>query len=107
MPLTLGDLAEVHQKVYSAQEKWYNFGLALELPPATLDSIRIKFREDHSSRLRETLKARLELENRLTWKDIIRALRKLTVGESNLADQIEGVCNPEKPSDGEKEFLII
>ena len=101
MPLTLGDLSEVYEKVYSARPKWYNFGLALELPLATLDSIRIKYREDPSDCLREMLKARLKLENSLMWREIFRALRKPTVGESKLADQLEGVYDPQKPSSAE------
>ena len=105
MPLTLTDLAEVYEKVYSARPRWYNFGHALELPPATLDSIRIRCREDPSACLREMLKARLKFESKLTWRELIRVLRKLTVGESRLADQVEEVYDPQKPSKGEKAIL--
>ena len=101
MPLTLGDLSEVYEKVFSARPKWYNIGLALGLPLATLDSIRMKYREDPSDCLREMLKVRLKLENPLMWREIIRALRKPTVGESKLADQLEGVNNPQEPSSAE------
>ena len=101
MPLTLGDLSEVYEKVYSARPKWYNFGLALELPLATLDSIRIKYHLDPSDCLREMLKTRLKIEHPLMWREIIRALRKPTVGESKLADQLEGVYDPQEPSSAE------
>ena len=101
MPLTLGDLSEVYEKVYSSRPKWYNFGLALELPPATLDSIGIKYREDPSDCLREMIKARLKIENPLMWREIIRALRKPTVGESKLADQLEREYDPQEPLSAE------
>ena len=108
MPLTLGDLGEVYEKVYSARPRWYNFGLALELPSATLDSIRIKYHVDPSDCLREMLKTRLKFENKLMWREIIRALRKPTVGESKLADQLEGVYDPQEPSiaEGENESVF-
>ena len=106
MPLTLGDLSEVYEKVYSARPKWYNFGLALELPLATLDHIRIKYREDPSDCLREMLKARLKIEHPLMWIEIIRALRRPAVGESKLADQLEGVYDPQEPSSAEGEKYI-
>ena len=102
MPLTLGDLSEVYEKVYSARPKWYNFGLALELPLATLDHIRIKYREDPSDCLREMLKSRLKLENPLMWRGIIIALRRPTVGESKLADQLKGVYDIQEPLGAEQ-----
>ena len=107
MPLTLRDLSDVYEKVYSVRPKWYNFGLALELSVAALDSIRIKYLLDPSDCLRETLKARLKLEHPLMWREIIRALRKPTVGESELADQLEREYDPPKPSDAECEIFVL
>ena len=72
----------------STPPEWYNFGLALNLPLDGLDCIRIKYREDPSDCLREVIKARLKLEHKLTWGDIIIALRESIVGESVLADKI-------------------
>ena len=109
MPLTLGDLSEVYEKVYSARPKWYNFGLTLGVSPATLDSIRIMYRKDPSDCLREMLKARLKIEHPLMWREIIRALRRPAVGESELADQLEGVYDIQELSsaEGEKEMFVL
>ena len=107
MPLTLGDLGDVYETVYSVQPKWYNFGLALELPAYVLDSIRIKYREDPSDCLREMLKARLKIENKLTCRDIIRALRKPTVGGTKLADQLEQVYDPQEASSAKGEQKCV
>ena len=101
-PLTLEDFTDVYRDLFSIRPKWYNFGLALNLPLDGLDCIRIKYREDPSDCLREVIKARLKLEQKLTWRDIIIALRESIVGESVLADKIgaklgcEPSCSPEQ-----------
>ena len=101
-PLTLEDFTDVYRDLFSIRPKWYNFGLALNLPLDGLDCIRIKYREDPSDCLREVIKARLKLEHKLTWRDIIIALRESIVGESVLADKIgtklgcEPSCSPEQ-----------
>ena len=101
-PLTLEDFTDVYRDLFSIRPKWYNFGLALNLPVDGLDCIRIKYREDPSDCLREVIKARLKLEHKLTWRDIIIALRESIVGESVLADKIgtklgcEPSCSPEQ-----------
>ena len=117
-PLTLEDFTDVYRDLFSIRPKWYNFGLALNLPLDGLDCIRIKYREDPSDCLREVIKARLKLEQKLTWRDIIIALRESIVGESVLADEIgaklgcEPSCSPEPPaskrqriSDGEQSLV--
>ena len=101
-PLTLEDFTDVYRDLFSIRPKWYNLGLALNLPLDGLDCIRIKYREDPSDCLREVIKARLKLEHKLTWRDIIIALRESIVGESVLADKIgtklgcEPSCSPEQ-----------
>ena len=101
-PLTLEDFTDVYRDLFSIRPKWYNFGLALNLPLDGLDCIRIKYREDPSDCLREVVKARLKLEHKLTWRDIFIALRESIVGESVLADRIgaklgcEPSCSPEQ-----------
>ena len=117
-PLTLEDFTDVYRDLFSIRPKWYNFGLALNLPLDGLDCIRIKYREDPSDCLREVIKARLKLEHKLTWRDIFIALRESIVGESVLADKIgtklgcEPSCSPEPPaskrqriSDGEQSLV--
>ena len=117
-PLTLEDFTDVYRDLFSICPKWYNFGLSLHLPLDGLDCIRIKYREDPSDCLREVIKARLKLEHKLTWRDIIIALRESIVGESVLADKIgtklrcKPSCSPELPaskrqriSDGEPSLV--
>ena len=102
-PLSLSDLGDVYEEVYSVRAKWINFGLALKLPSEALDTIdNSKYCEKPGDCLREMLKARL-MKSKLTWRMIIIALRKQTVGENKLADQLEREYGPQKPSaEGEK-----
>ena len=82
------DLNEVFTEVYATRPKWNNIGLAFNLPPATLESIRIKHREDPNNCLREMLYTRLKLEHPLTWQDVVNGLRCSTVGETALANNL-------------------
>ena len=79
------DLHQVYTEVYATRPKWNNIGLAFNLPPATLESIKMKHREDPDSCLREMLYTRLKLEHPLTWRDVVNGLRCSTVGETALA----------------------
>ena len=82
------DLHQVYTEVYATRPKWNNIGLAFNLPPATLESIRIKHREDPDSCLREMLYTQLKLEHPLTWRDVVNGLRCSTVGETALANKL-------------------
>ena len=82
------DLHQVFTEVYATRPKWNNIGLAFNLPPATLESIKIKHREDPDNCLREMLYTRLKLEHPLTWRDVVNGLRCSTVGETALANKL-------------------
>ena len=86
--LILNDLHKVYTEVYSTRPKWHNISLAFNLPPVTLESIRIKHREDPDSCLREMLYTRLKLGHPLTWRDVINGLRCSTVWETALANKL-------------------
>ena len=101
--LSLRDVGDVYEAVYSVRPRSYNFGLTLKLSPADLDAIRIKYREDPSDCLREMLKTRLKLEHKLTWGEVIKALRKPTVGQHKLADQSQ----KQSSADGEKGLFVL
>lgn len=87
--------------MYTVRPNWHNFGLALEVDPIELKSIETKYRQDPSDCLREMLYSRLKLQHKLTWRDIINALRKQDVGENKLADQLED-AHKELGAEGEK-----
>ena len=97
--LSSGDLFEVLEAVYFiSKEKIFNFGLSLELEPKIINALQL--RNDEKEFLREILKERLKREPPLTWGDIVKALRSLSVGEDHLAREIEFqyVIHPQLPS---------
>ena len=88
MELGINDLGSVLTTVFKATIKWYNIGLMLKVAVPTLERIRSQF-DDPTDGLREMLKAWLETAEKPTWRDIVDALRGVTVGYSKLASDIE------------------
>ena len=86
--LSEDSFAFLYERLHSICSKWYNFGLALGLQPATLNQISNDKREKCEDCLRESLLKLVQIR-RLTWREIIEALKKPTVNESELATEIE------------------
>ena len=87
MELSIDHLGAILAAVFTASTKWYNISLILKVAVATLE--RIGSQIDPADRLREMLKAWLETAAKPTWRDIVNALRDVTVGHSKLASDIE------------------
>ena len=77
----------LYDRLYQISSKWHNLGLALDLHESTLNRIECN-NSACEDRLRETLAVRIS-DKPLTWKDVIRALRSVTVNNSELATTIE------------------
>ena len=89
MKLSIQDLALVHKDVYEARSKWYNLGLQLRVPPATLDSIESEKHAPDAS-LRKALAVWLRgVDPWPTWNCMTEALKSPTVGELQLAVLLE------------------
>ena len=89
MSLSVDDLKVVLQELYPAQNKYYEIGLLLDVPVATLETIKSENKDDLGACLRETLI--YALKNRvpqLTWKQITDALKNKMVSEGHLADTL-------------------
>ena len=78
----------VYNTLYSVRSKWYEFGLALGLLTDTLDSIAIDESHKTEGCLRRMLCKRMEM-NRLTWDEVVVALRRPSVNRNDLAEKIE------------------
>ena len=77
----------VFETLFPICSEWHNFGLALGLSENTLK--RIKHNDsDCEDRLRETLSVRTR-HKPLTWRDVVNALRSVTVMNNELAEKIE------------------
>ena len=88
MALTVDQLGDVRAKLFNARTKWYDIGLALNVPVTTLDSIEGQF-GNHSDKLREALKVWLKTAREPTWQDVVGVLKSPVVGEPKLASDIE------------------
>ena len=90
------------EETLTSSTKWYDIGLRLKVPVNKLDGIRSQF-SDSKGFLCETLKEWLKgaARSRPTWGALVEALRSQTVGEPNLADQLEAKhCQSERMSKG-------
>ena len=86
----LGNLRDLLEETLSSSTKWYKIGLRLDVPVDKLDGIRREF-SDQEDCLCEMLKEWLKgaAGTRPTWHVLVEALRSQTVGETQLADQLE------------------
>ncbi len=86
--LTIADLNKVYLAMFDARAKWRNILLMLEVPPGTIDSIGVKWRENPDDCYRDGLKEWLKSGER-SWKHVVEALSNPTVGHSDIARTIE------------------
>ena len=85
MALSVGDLKVLLQELYPARIKWYETGLLLDVPVATLESIKSENKDDLGACLRETLLYALKNGDLQSWKQITDTLM---VGEGTLSDTL-------------------
>ena len=100
--LCIDDLGDVLEETLCSSTKWYNIGLRLKVSVAKLDSIGSQL-SDPGECLREVLKEWLKgaAGTKQTWGVLVEALRSKTVGETQLADQLEtNHCQSERSSQG-------
>ena len=84
--LTVVDLNTVRSSIWDARSKWYDVGLELGIPAATLDAIRVN-KQSCEDCYTEMLKRWLEGSNQ-TWSTLADALRSPSVGMGALAGQL-------------------
>ncbi len=66
-------------------------GLRLNVDHDTLSAISQRHSSDHGDCLREMLAHRIKTNDSLTRGDLCNSLRHVTVGRSDVADEIEGI----------------
>ena len=86
--LTQEDTSTIYDKLFNARTKWFNIGLTLKVDNETLQSIRIRHREDPDKCLLEMIAYTLKACS-LTWRDLCDCLRSPTVAHNELAEEIE------------------
>ena len=87
------DLADIIEKIYTARPKWYYIGLQLNVPVYILEDMKS---EPTSICLSKVIQYWLShLSPSPTWRTLANALRMATVGEGQLAGEIERQCSGE------------
>jgi len=80
----------VQRKLHAVTTSWYNLGLELGLKVPILDLIDTKYHGDPSQCFRDILKEWLRgIDPLPTWELVVIALKSPTVGEHQLAEEIE------------------
>ena len=69
------------------RNQWYRLGLQLKVRPEALDTIRVQF-SDPRDQLLEVLKTWLTTSDNPSWKTLTDALRRQSVGQPSLADDL-------------------
>ena len=83
------DLDRVYNAVIGARSKWYHIGLALEIDPDDLDSIKDANRGNPDGCLTDVLKKFLrQVSPKPSWKRLADAMASLSVGRGDIAEDL-------------------
>ena len=85
--LSIADLKVVFNEVYNERAEWKCIGLELNLTSGDIDAIEQEY-PSPKDRLMEVLKIWL-LKEKATWRQLISALRSLTVDKGKKAQTLE------------------
>ena len=86
--LSMDELGTVYTKLYDAQNKWFDIGLALNISYSTLESIESE-KQNNSDRLRRMLAHRIQSGGPITWANLSDCLRHPTIKRNDLAKDID------------------
>ncbi len=86
--VSIEDLNNIFDTIFSIANVWYNFGLALGVRVHTLKRIEVDYFGRCVECLRETLSEWLQNDESTTWQDVIEALCSQTVGQRKIAKKI-------------------
>ncbi len=79
---------QMYTELYEVRAEWYNIGLALGVQIGDLDAIEVTDKNDCKICLRKMLQLRNNTK-KLTWTEIIEALKDSLVEKNSLADSIQ------------------
>ena len=100
--LTIKDLPEVRDALWSARSKWLDIGIELGIDKSELDSIEESSRGDPSKCLTSVVSHYLEKSSYTrSWSGIVEALKSPYIGHDYLAHQLESRIVDESKGDVE------
>ena len=74
--------------LFSIDDKWYEFGIALQVPRNVLDDLKHS-RNDNMAKLREVFKIwKSTQQSPVTWETVITGMKSPVVKKTELADEI-------------------
>ena len=80
--------SELYPMLFSIDDKWYEFGLALQLPRNVLDDLKHS-PNDNTAKLREVFKIWKGTQpSPVTWETVITGIESPAVNKTELADEI-------------------
>ena len=84
------ELSDLIEELFDVKRKWYIIGVHLKIPDDTLNEIKSTCKDDFERALLLLMQTwRKQIEPKATWADLVRALRKRTVNEQDLAANLE------------------
>ena len=113
------ELSDLIEELFEVKIKWYYIGVHLKIPEDKLDEIESTCKDDFERALRLLMQTwRKRTEPKATWADLVRALRKRTVNEQDLAATLEeryvaptstsdAVDSPDSASSTSQELSIV
>lgn len=88
--LSYKDLVHVRHALWPIRSKWYDIGLELYLDPSQLDNITATYGAESDQCVTNMLSLWLkESQDKVTWTNLVSALRMPTVACREIADKIE------------------
>jgi len=84
-------LRDLQETLYPMRSKWYQFGVQLDVPTDTLDTIRSSLSENFDDKLLQMLKEwvrQMESQGGVTWEAVVEVLRRRSIGENQLARNV-------------------
>ena len=89
--LTEKDVQNILEELLPAQNRSYELGLKLNLPPHQVESIHSTYTDPRKRLLQIVIQFLSQLEPRPTWKVIVYALKSPVVNLPRLGEAIEAV----------------
>ena len=94
----LSSYETVQKLLCPARSEWYNLGIALEVDPITLASIKKSNLSNCEDCFNAMLKSCSETNISLTWTGVCKALRRITVDRNDVAKSIEAMIRTKRKS---------
>ena len=81
-------LSDLQETLYPIRSKWYQFGVQLQVPTNTLNSIQQSAADLNLLQMLSEWEKQMESQGGVTWVAVVEALRRQSIGENQLARRV-------------------